>query len=96
MQDFKKLAGALTPLELAWLAAGASPTVTSPRGTTGIGVGADASEYETVASDPKATARMIIKAAALARSGGPVALKPSTVAQQILDAGKRRRGESNG
>jgi hypothetical protein len=48
---------------------------------------------QAVASGQSATAAAIIKAAATARAGGPSAPKPSTVAQQILDAGKKRRAE---
>jgi hypothetical protein len=69
----------------------APPIVRSPS-VTGIGLAADAAEYETKVGDPVATARMIIAAAAARDGGGPMMPKPSTVAQQILDAGAKRRG----
>jgi hypothetical protein len=88
MHDFKKLA-TMTPRELAWLSG--PPTVAAPPVTTGIGLGPDASQFEMVASDPGATARLIIKAAATRDVGGPLAAKMSDAAQQIIDAGVRRR-----
>jgi hypothetical protein len=53
----------------------------------------DFETFETIAGDPAVTASAIVKAAALARAGGPMTPKPSTVAQHILDAGKKRRAE---
>jgi hypothetical protein len=78
MQSFKNLA-ALTPQELAALTRTEAPT--APHG---IGLPIDAA----------ATARAIVKAAATRDAGGPMMPKPSTVAQQILDAGARRRAEA--
>jgi hypothetical protein len=75
MRNFRHLSG-LTNEEWASLAWKEAPT--------------DASEYETVAN-AAATARMIVKAAKTRAAGGPPAPKPSTVAQQILDAGAKRR-----
>ena len=54
----------------------------------------DFETFETLASDPARTARAIVDAAKMARAGGPMAPKPSTIAQQILDAGAKRRGEA--
>jgi hypothetical protein len=88
MRSFKQLAE-LTPQELAALTRTEAPTVAA----LGIGVGVDADQFETIATDPAATARMIVKAAKTRDAGGPVSPKPSTVAQQIIDAGKRRRAE---
>lgn len=53
----------------------------------------DYAEFETLAGDPRATARRILAAAATRDAGGPLAAKMSTSAQAIIDAGKRRRGE---
>jgi hypothetical protein len=91
MENFRRLAS-LSAEEFTVLTSKA-PTVAAPHG---IGVGPDAAEFETVSSDPGATARAIITAAKTRDAGGPTACKPSTVAQQILDAGAKRRGESNG
>jgi hypothetical protein len=85
MHDFRKLA-TMTPAELARL----SPTVAAPHG---IGLGPDASQFETVASDPAATAAAIVAAAAKARGGGDtLAPKLSAAAEAILRAGRDRRG----
>jgi hypothetical protein len=75
MHSFKQLAE-LTPQELAALTRTEAPT--APHGS-GLPI------------DATATARAIVKAAATARAGGPTMPKPSTVAQQILDAGAKRR-----
>jgi hypothetical protein len=92
MHSFKQLA-ALTAGELAFLTKEA-PTVATPGS---IGLGPDASEFETPPIDAAATARAIVKAAKSRDGGGAMMPKPSTVAQQILDAGAKRRGEgSNG
>jgi hypothetical protein len=69
----------LTAGELAFL------TKEAPTAPHGIGLPIDAA----------ATARAIVKAAATRDAGGPTMPKPSTVAQQILDAGAKRRGEGN-
>jgi hypothetical protein len=53
----------------------------------------DFETFETVASSQSAVAAAIIKAAATRDAGGPMMQKPSIVAQQILDAGKKRRAE---
>jgi hypothetical protein len=72
----------------------APPTVRSPLGTTGIGLGPDASEYETTVApaDSAAVARQIVKAAKTRAAGGPLAPQMSAAAQAIIDAGVRRRG----
>jgi len=81
MHDFRKLAG----LRLK------EPTVIAPRG---VGLGADADQYETPSiGDPAAVAAAIIAAGVKARNGGDTAPKLSTLAEQILDAGKKRGGE---
>jgi len=78
--DFKKLAG-LTPQK--------EPHLAAPRG---VAIGSDGDQYETPPiGDAAATARLILKAAATRDAGGPMMPKPSTVAQQILDAGEKRR-----
>jgi hypothetical protein len=83
-EDFVKTLRSMT-------APAAPPSVAAPRG---VGLGPDASEFETVAADPAATARAIIAAGNKARGGGDtLAPKLSDAAQQIIDAGKRRRGE---
>jgi DNA-binding XRE family transcriptional regulator len=41
----------------------------------------------------RATAEGIIRAGEMARAGGPALPEPTGLAKQILDAGKRRRGE---
>jgi hypothetical protein len=69
----------------------APPTVTAPKG---VGLGADADQYEIAVSDPARTARMIVAAAALRDGGGPPTAKLSSTAEAILRAGARRRGES--
>lgn len=89
MDNFRRLA-TMTPRELARLSPDA-PTV-----ATGIGLGPDAAEYETVASNPAETARAIVKAAKTRDAGGPVAAKPSDAAAAILAAGARRRNEAEG
>jgi hypothetical protein len=92
MHDFKHLA-ALTAGELAFLTKEA-PTVAT---LGGIGLGPDASEFETSVPlvDSAAVARQIIKAGAKARRGGDdTPPKLSTTAQAILRAGRVRRGES--
>jgi hypothetical protein len=89
MRDFKQLAG-LTAGELAALTRTEAPTVAAPHG---IGLGSDASQFETVASDPAATAAAIVAAAAKARGGGDtLAPKLSAAAEAILRAGRDRRG----
>jgi hypothetical protein len=88
MFDFKTLAK-LTAVEEAFLTRKEAPTSTAH----GIGVGVDASEFETPPIDAAATARAIVKAAKSRDGGGAMMPKPSTVAQQILDAGAKRRGE---
>ena len=50
--------------------------------------------FEPVASNPSGMAAAIIKAAATRDAGGPPMPKPSTLAQKILDAGAKRRGEA--
>jgi hypothetical protein len=87
MHDFRKLA-TMTPAELARLSPTA-PTV-APHG---IGVGVDADQYETPIGDAARLASQIVAAAKTARAGGPMAAKMSDAAQQIIDAGKRRRAE---
>ena len=89
MRSFRELA-ALTPAELSRLT-NEAPTGALPHG---IGLGPDGDQFETVASDPAATARLIVKAAKTRDAGGPTMPKPSSVAQQILDCGKRRRAEA--
>jgi hypothetical protein len=92
MQDFRRLA-TLTAGELAFLTKEA-PTVAV---ADGIGLGPDASEYETSVppADSAAVARQIIKAGAKARRGGDgTPPKLSTMAEAILRAGRVRRGES--
>ena len=86
MFDFRKLA-TMTPNELAWLAPGPLTVTAAPR----VGIGSDGDQYETPPINASATAAAIVTAAKLARSGGPMMPKPSTVAQQILDAGEKRR-----
>jgi hypothetical protein len=89
MRDFKQLA-ALTREELAFLSRKEAPTGTAH----GIGVGVDAAEYETIATDPTATAAAIIAAAAKARGGGDtLAPKLGAAAEAILRAGRQRRAE---
>jgi transcriptional regulator with XRE-family HTH domain len=41
----------------------------------------------------RATAEGILRAGEMARAGGPALPEPTGLAKQILDAGKRRRGE---
>jgi hypothetical protein len=84
MRNFRHLSG-LTNEEWASLSRKEAPTV-----TTGIVDPASFETFETVAN-AAATARMIVKAAKTRAAGGPPAPKPSTVAQQILDAGAKRR-----
>ncbi|KJC40290.1 hypothetical protein UP09_22555 [Bradyrhizobium sp. LTSP885] len=78
----------MTPQEVAALTRDA-PTVI----TRGAGLGVDAAEYETAASDPAGTARRIVKAARTRDAGGPTAPQMGDAAQAIIDAGKRRRAE---
>jgi hypothetical protein len=87
MRSFKQLAE-LTPQELAALTRTEAPTVASPHG---IGLGVDGDQYETPIGGAAKLASRIVAAAETARSGGPTMPKPSTVAQQILDAGAKRR-----
>jgi hypothetical protein len=60
-----------------------------------VGQGSDASEYEMRVADPAATARAILEAGALARSGGHERPEPTGLAAQILEAGRKRRGLSD-
>jgi hypothetical protein len=85
MHDFRQL-GRMTPQELAYWS--------TPKQSTGVGLGPDAAEYETSVppADSAATARMIVKAAAARDGGGPVlSVKLSDAAQAILAAGAKRR-----
>jgi hypothetical protein len=82
MFDFKRLATLPLPKE--------PLTATAPRA---LGVGSDSDQYVTIVADPAATARAICAAATKARNGDDTAPKLSAVAQQIIDSGKRRRGE---
>jgi hypothetical protein len=88
MQSFKNLA-ALTPQELAALTRTEAPTVAAA--PHGVGLGVDGDQYETPIGGAAKLASLIVAAAETARSGGPTMPKPSTVAQQILDAGAKRR-----
>jgi hypothetical protein len=62
-------------------------------GSLNIGLGPDASEYETTVllADSATVARQITKAAKLAKSGGPPLPELSATAKAILAAGVRRR-----
>jgi hypothetical protein len=59
------------------------------------GQGSDAAQWQPYVADPAATARKIIDAAALARSGGHERAEPTGLAAQILEAGRKRRGLSD-
>ena len=86
MRNFRHLSG-LTNEEWASLSRKEAPTF-----ATGIVDPASFETFETVASDPAATARMIVKAAACRAAGGPTLPEPSATAKAILAAGERRRG----
>ena len=78
-EDFVKTLRSMT-------APAAPPSVATPR------LVSDDAQFETIASDATATARAIVAAGVKARGGGDtLAPKLSAAAQQIIDAGKRRR-----
>jgi hypothetical protein len=85
MHDFKRLRG---------LAAAMTP-VTAPPITNSVGLGSDASEYETPPiGDAAAVAQAITKAGDRARGHNDTpAPKLSDTAEGILAAGRRRRAE---
>jgi hypothetical protein len=86
MDNFRRLA-TMTPQELAYWSTPNAPTVAAPH----VGLGVDADQFETIASDSTTTARAITKAAKLAKSGGPPLPELSATAKAILAAGVRRR-----
>jgi hypothetical protein len=50
-------------------------------------------QAEPAVADPAATAKAILAAGHTARTGGTAMPKPTGIAEQILAAGRKRRGE---
>jgi hypothetical protein len=59
-----------------------------------VGHGSDAAEFETHVGDAEAMAREVLRCGEMARGTGPQRPAPTGLAAQVIEAGRKRRGES--